>query len=160
MGNAARRINREVHADVGYAHLDIPRLELVVWPWGRQPGSSNGDGSVCSSGGGGSAAAGTAAAAAAGSTEVAAGGAGEGAGAAAPLAAADSTAAGQQQEHLPDYLRGEAPAAAGAGSSRAKVGRGGGSRQASLQQLNSHMACLSGRWWETFGSGGGRARRG
>ena len=144
MGTAARHINREVHADVGYAHLDIPRLELVVWPRGKPAAAADSSGS---GGAEGADAAGREAAPA----DAAAGGSGQDA---APAAGGggSSSAAAAQEHALPEYLRGE-----GAGGTAA-VGRGsssGSRRKASLQQLNSHVACLSGRWWETFGSSSG-----
>lgn len=153
MGTAARHINREVHADVGYAHLDIPRLELVVWPRGKPAAAAN----VDSSGGGSSAAAeGAASSGEAELVALPAGGSGlVGGSVASPASSAASiSAAAAADEHLPEYLRGEASGGTAVASRGSSGGRGSaGRRKAALQQLNTHVACLSGRWWETFGSG-------
>ena len=173
---AAQRGAKEVHADVGYAHLDIPRLELVVWPRGRPSAAAS------SSPAEGSSSAAAAAEAAAGeegeagssgddagscldaaASEVVGGGSGAGAGFASVGSAAGLAAQQQKQqqkqppqfrEYLPHYLRGEGSAGTATAVSGGS-GRGGQRRKASLQQLSSHVASLSGRWWEAFGSGSG-----
>ncbi len=38
IGGAGRAARRAVEADVGYAHAEIPKLELVVWPGRRAAG--------------------------------------------------------------------------------------------------------------------------
>ncbi len=38
IGGAGRSARRAVEADVGYAHAEIPKLELVVWPGRRAAG--------------------------------------------------------------------------------------------------------------------------
>lgn len=187
MGTAAQRsVSREVHADVGYAHLSIPRLELVMWP--RQLGGrpehkrcgaapeeqrdsrEQGSGDGGSGGGGGSAV-----------PDVTA--TWEGA-EAASTAAADAAAGvavvpassellqqpvchqqrlqwqqeqqrwqeQQQQWHdLPVRVLVDSSNWQQAGPASPQ------GRQASLQLLNSHMASISGRWWDVYGAraGGG-----
>eukprot|EP00887_Chlorella_sp_A99_P000377 scaffold13.g377.t1 len=39
LGAAARQVSREVHADIGYAHFEVPKLEVVVWPWKARQGN-------------------------------------------------------------------------------------------------------------------------
>ena len=38
-GAAAREVegHREMHAEVGYAHAHVSKMELVVWPWRNNP---------------------------------------------------------------------------------------------------------------------------
>ncbi len=163
MGTAARHINREMHADVGYAHLDIPRLELVVWPRGKPSVAAAESASNGSSGGSSGAVEGAAStggevtpggAAASGGSGQAAGSGGS------SSSAASISGAAAADEHLPEYLRGEASGGT-AVASRGSSGGGRGRRKAAVQQLNSHVASLSGRWWKTFGSssgGGGSSR--
>ncbi|KAI7839112.1 hypothetical protein COHA_007117 [Chlorella ohadii] len=157
MGTAARHINREMHADVGYAHLDIPRLELVVWRRGKPSVAAAESASNGSSGGSSGAVEGAAStggevtpggAAASGGSGQAAGSGGS------SSSAASISGAAAADEHLPEYLRGEASGGT-AVASRGSSGGGRGRRKAAVQQLNSHVASLSGRWWETFGSSGG-----
>lgn len=127
---------------MGYAHLDIPRLELVVWPRGRPGEAPTSSGSA-------------AALDDKEESNAMAGDSGTDVPAVAAAAGGSSSSAGggdgvvhAQDHHLPEYLRGEGSggtAAAGSGSGSARR------RKASLPQLSSHVASLSGRWWETFG---------
>ncbi|PRW20457.1 hypothetical protein C2E21_8951 [Chlorella sorokiniana] len=151
MGTAARHINREVHADVGYAHLDIPRLELVVWPRGKPAATADSG----SNGGSGSGAAEGVASSADAAFDAASVGVNAAAGSSGSPSGPASISAAAAEEHLPEYLRGEASGGT-AVASRSSAGR----RKAALQQLNAHVASLSGRWWETFGSGSGSSSRG
>lgn len=155
MGTAARHINREVHADVGYAHLDIPRLELVVWPRGK-PAAADGGGSASGSGGADGAAERGASGSEPALDAAPAGGSGSAAAAgssAAPSGTASISSAAAE-DPLPEYLRGEASGGTAVASRGSGGGRGaGGRRKAAVQQLNAHVASLSGRWWETFGRG-------
>ena len=32
-----RDVSQEMHAEVGYAHADVSKVELVVWPWRNNP---------------------------------------------------------------------------------------------------------------------------
>ena len=34
---ANQRVSRQVRTDMGYAHLEVPRVELVTWPFGGRP---------------------------------------------------------------------------------------------------------------------------
>lgn len=146
MGTAAQRVSREVHADVGYAHLSIPRLELVVWPRGRPEQPADGraagggeDVAECGSG--------TARAQGCCADVEAAGSPAGGGGALAPLAPAAPSAA-------PGGRSADGTGGAEGGGEQGADGRGSGGRlraALNLKQLNSHTACLSGRWWETFG---------
>lgn len=131
MGTSAQRMSREVHADVGYAHLDIPRLELVLWPRGR-PGAKEEGGSGDAAIAGGS------------------GGSGSGGGGGSAAAAAVGSSGGGSDHPLPEYLRGEASGGTATTSAHGSSGSGssGRRRAASMQQLGSHVACLSGRWWD------------
>ena len=140
MGTAAQHINREVHADVGYAHLDISRAELVVWPRGRPAGAAQ-DGADDASGSGSSGSGSGDAAAEAGSSSGVV--VGSGAAAAAASAAAESGGAEAQQEYLPEYLRG----AGSAGTATAAPRSGGRGKKAALAHINSHVVALSEHWW-------------
>jgi hypothetical protein len=141
-GTASRRVSRDVHADVGYAHVEVPKIELVVWPWRNSAKHL------------------AAAAAAARAAEAeAAPPAGEGVpspvdvtevegpGApAAPLAANPAAATNSgANPYLPDYLVGAGEAAA-AGSGRRRPARRDNPVQEQLSSLARHLKDLSGTW--------------
>lgn len=180
MGTAAQRsMSREVHADVGYAHLSIPRVELVVWPrqlggrpdhkradqaaeehGGRLEQSCGGSGG-CSGGatGGSGGGADLDVAAAWEDADAASSGA---AGAVAGVAAAPAGSESQQQQqwHQQQQQWHDLPVRRALGDSASWQQDDPvepQSRQASLRLLNSHMASISGRWWDQYGSrpGGG-----
>ncbi len=173
MGTAAQRsMSREVHADVGYAHLSIPRVELVMWP--RQLGgrpehkrhsvvAELEESQEQSSGGGGGADLGVAAACEA--AEDASSGGAAGSVAAGPAVPAGSELQQQplchqqqqwqqeqwQWQHQQQQWHDLPVRVLAESSSRQQPG--GPSmhgRQASLQLLNSHVASISGRWWDAY----------
>ncbi|KAI3430283.1 hypothetical protein D9Q98_004879 [Chlorella vulgaris] len=162
LGAAAQQaVSREVHADVGYAHLSIPRVELVVWPRGRPnepaeltsspaaaaPASSSMDAAVAAVAGGVAAAAGEAGPVAgdpqACSAAVeAAEGAAAGSGAALALV---PVATPDLQPGVPLPLGASAasePALGGGAASGTQRKRNG------LAELQGHITELTGRWWD------------
>jgi len=36
-GSSSRNVSRDVHAELGYAHAEVAKVELVVWPWRNNP---------------------------------------------------------------------------------------------------------------------------
>ncbi|KAL4422544.1 hypothetical protein ABPG75_008741 [Micractinium tetrahymenae] len=195
MGTAAQRsMSREVHADVGCAHLSIPRVELVVWPrqLGGRPEHKGGSGTAAEEhadsqeqDGGGGASGGDGGSGVSADLDVAAAWEGADTASSGAVSAVAGTANSpaiselQQQPHLyhqrhwqqqeqqeQEHWRRQQqqwhdlPARqvlADGGSWQQGGPTSRHSRQASLQLLNSHVASISGRWWDAYGAraGGG-----
>lgn len=144
MGTVGRGVSHEERTDIGYAHLRIPKLELVVWPNGRPALAAFDAAEAAEAVAGGAGGAHCEELSAAAASSAVAGGAGEAAAAAAAPVALGSVE--QQQQACTDLpQRGERGAAQ--------------RRSAALTQLNSHVASISGRWWDACdgGSLGGAA---
>jgi hypothetical protein len=162
LGAAAQQaVSREVHADVGYAHLSIPRVELVVWPRGRPsepaeltsspaaaaPASSSMDAAVAAVAGGVAAAAGEAGPVA-----------GDPQACSAAVEAAEGAAAGSGAAlalvpvATPDLQPGVPLPLCASAASEPALGGGAASgmrrKHNGLAELQGHITELTGRWWD------------
>lgn len=132
-GAASRQVSREVHADVGFAHAEVPKVELVLWPYSKRPQLT-----ATSAGGGGHEEVAEAEQQPAASTS---GSSSSSGGSTAAAASRDKGSSGAAAGLLPPYLTGDAAA-----RPRRRA------RQADLTQLSSHVASLS----LAAAAGGGR----
>lgn len=120
-------MSRAVTADVGYAHAEVPKIELVVWPWRGAAQQAQQAAQQIEAG---------EAAPPEGEAEAPAG---EGAGGAVVPAEVAAPSMQDPSLHLPDYLT---SAAQLAGAERRRPGPGA----RSLAALEHHMGALRDSW--------------